>query len=402
MIFEGDIMNEKKKWVGSWSTSAVKAGFHLPPFIHLNNGLLFSTARSVIRPTLSGDKIRINVSNRFGKKPLHISETTIANFTGGKADTDTPVNITFNGKKDVTLAPGEEILSDAIDFKVQALKKIAVSFYVKSAVMRTKGLYGADTYLCPGNCTQTKKYKPWWHLHLKVDVAHFQTVPFLTRVDVLANEDCYAIVMAGDSTFANEKTYYLAERLQKLGIHNVAVLQQAIAGNRILEDGHGLLDNLYGESLLKRFDKDIMACPGVKKIILKEGINDMLHPRSLTVGSEKMTHTKDITDGLQQVIDTAHKNDLEIYISKLTPFKGFGKILLFINDFVWSPEAQDIVDNTNTWIDNCNADGVIDIDFIKDETDPQKMKKEYAIDFLHYKNNAQKIFVENIDESFLR
>ena len=395
-------MNEKKKWVGSWSTSAVKAGFHLPPFIHLNNGLLFSTARSVIRPTLSGDKIRINVSNRFGKNPLHISETTIANFTGGKANTDTPVNITFNGKKDVTLAPGEEILSDAIDFKVQALKKIAVSFYVKSAVMRTKGLYGADTYLCPGNCTHAKKFNPWWHLHLKLSMAHLQTVPFLTRVDVLADEDCYAIVMAGDSTFANEKTYYLAERLQKLGIHNVAVLQQAIAGNRILEDGHGIIANLYGESLFNRFEKDILSCPGVKKIIFKEGINDMLHPRCLTVGSSKMTTAKDITDGIAKVIDMSHQNDIKICVSKLTPFKGWGKLVAFIDDFKWTRETQDIVDNINSWIDTSHADSIIDIDFIKDETDPEKMKREYTIDMLHYNHEAQRIFVENIDENFLR
>lgn len=395
-------MTENKKWVGTWSTSAARAGIHIPPLIHLNNALCFSTARSVIRPTLSGDKIRLNISNRFSKKPLHISETTVANFIGGKANTDTPVNVTFNGKKDITLEPGEEIISDAVDFKVEALKKIAVSFYVKGAVMRTKGLYGGDTYLSPGNCTHVKNYKPWWHLHLKVTMAHLQTIPFLTRVDVLADEDCYAIVMAGDSTFANEKTYYLAERLQKLGIHNVAVLQQAIAGNRILEDGHGIIANLYGESLFKRFEKDILSCPGVKKIILKEGINDMLHPRCLTVGGPKMTTAKDITDGLAKVIDTAHENDIKIYVSKLTPFKGWGKLIAFIDDFKWTRETQDIVDDINAWIDTSQSDGVINIDFIKDETDPEKMKKEYAIDMLHYNHEAQRIFVENIDENFLR
>ena len=395
-------MQTNKKWVGTWSTSAARAGIHIPPFIHLNNGLLYSTARSVIRPTLGGDRIRLNISNRFSKKPLHISETTVANFIGGKADTDTPVSVTFGGKKEVTLAPGEEILSDTVDFKVEALKKIAVSFYVKHAVMRTKGLYGADTYLCPGNRTHSNKFTPWWHLHLKVPMADLQTVPFLTRVDVLADEDCYAIVMAGDSTFANEKTYILAERLQKLGIHNVAVLQQAIGGNRILEDGYGIVGNLFGESLLKRFDKDILSCPGVKKIILKEGINDMLHPRSLTVQSKKMTTAKDIIDGLQQVIDTAHKHSFQIYVSKLTPFKGFGKLLPGINDFTWTQETQDIVDEINSWIDSCNAEGTIDIDFIKDEADPEKMKKEYTIDFLHYLEPAQKLFVEGIDEKYLR
>jgi hypothetical protein len=394
-------MKTDKKWVGSWSTSPARAGIHIPPLIHLDNGLLFSTSRSIIRPTLSGDSIRLNLSNVYSRKPLHISETTVAEYLGGKADTGKAVNITFGGKKEVTIPAGGEVLSDPVEFKVEALKKIAVSFYVKHAVMRTKGLYGADTYLSPGNCTHKEKYTPWWHLHLKVPMAHMQTIPFLTRVDVLAEDNCYAIVVAGDSTVTNEKPYLLAERLQKMGIHHIAVLQQAIAGNRILENGHGIVGNLYGAGLLERFGRDILSCPGVKKIILKEGINDMLHPRCLTVGGPVMTTAKDITEGLQKAIDLAHKNNLEIYLSKLTPFKGWGKLLPFIDDFTWTRECQDIVDETNEWIDSCNAEGIINVDFIKDENDSEKMKEEYSIDMLHYNLKAQEIFADSIDESFL-
>ncbi len=392
-----------KKWVGTWSTSAAKAGIHIPPFIHLNNGLLYSTARSVIRPTLGGDKIRLNISNRYSHKPLCISEITVANFVKGKADTDEPVSVTFEGKKEVTLAPGEEILSDTIDFKVETLKKIAVSFYVKHAVMRTKGLYGADTYLSPGNRTHKKNFSPWFHLILKTNIATFQTLPFLTRVDVLADEDCYAIVVAGDSTVTNEKPYYLAERLQKMGIHNVAVLQQALNGNRVFDDGKGVIGNLYGESLLNRFDKDILSCPGIKKIILKEGINDLLHPRALTTRAyTDMTTAKDISEGLQKVIDKAHENGLKIYLSKFTPFKGFGDLFLWIKEFRWSQESQDVCDSVNNWMDTCNAEGVIDVDFLQDEKDPYALKAEYTKDFIHYNHTAQKLFVENISEDILK
>lgn len=393
----------KKKWVGSWSTSAAKAGIHIPPFIHLNNGLLYSTARSVIRPTLGGDSIRLNISNRHNHKPLCISETTVANYVSGKADTDEPVSVTFGGKKEVTLAPGEEILSDTINFKVEALKKIAVSFYVKHAVMRTKGLYGSDTYLSPGNRTHKKNFKPWFHLILKTDIAIFQTIPFLTRVDVLADEDCYAIVIAGDSTVTNEKPYYLAERLQKMGIKNVAVLQQALNGNRVFDDGKGVIGNLYGESLLNRFDKDILSCPGVKKIILKEGINDLLHPRALTTKAyTNMTTAKDIICGLQTVIDKAHENGLKLYMSKLTPFKGFGKLAFGIREFDWSMESQEVFDEVNLWMNSCNADGLIEVDYLYDETEPYTLKKDYTKDFIHYNHQAQKVFVENIDEDILR
>jgi hypothetical protein len=128
----------------------------------------------------------------------------------------------------------------------------------------------------------------------------------------------------------------------------------------------------------------------------------MLHPRSLTVGAKKMTNAQDIIEGIGKVIEKAHNSSLKIYVSKLTPFKGFGKLLPGIDDFKWSQEAQDIVDGVNQWIDTCPADGVIRPDFIIDENDPQKMKAEYAIDFLHYKPEAQKLFVECIDEDFLK
>ena len=238
---------------------------------------------------------------------------------------------------------------------------------------------------------------------LKTKFANFRTLPFLTRIDVLADENCYAIVIAGDSTMTNEKPYYLAERLHKMGIHNVAVLQQALNGNRILDDGKGVIANLYGESLLNRYDKDILSCPGVKKIILKEGVNDILHPRALlTRAYTDMTTAEDIIDGLQKVIDRSHENGFKIYVSKFTPFKGFGKLIFNINDFEWTQESQDVCDDVNSWMDNCNADGVINADFIYDENKPYTMKAEYSIDFIHYKPIAQKLFVENIDEDILR
>ena len=128
----------------------------------------------------------------------------------------------------------------------------------------------------------------------------------------------------------------------------------------------------------------------------------MLHPRCLTVGGPKMTTAKDIIDGIAKVIDIAHDNDIKIYVSKLTPFKGWGKFMGIIDDFKWTIENQGIVDDINSWIGTSQADGIIDIDFIKDETDPEMMKKEYAIDNLHYNEKAQKIFIDSIDESYLR
>ena len=395
-------MEENKKWVACWSAAPVKGGIHIGPLIHLNNGLLYSTARTVLRPTLKGEKIRLTFSNRYSKKPLTISGCSVATVTSlKKHQTDTPVTVTFGGKEEITIPAGQDITSDEIVFATESLKEIAVNIFVKAAVMRTKGLYGSDTWLSFGNQTKNKSFTPMWHLILKTNIAVLQTNPFLTRVDTLADGDAYAIVIAGDSTFANETPFLLAERLKKAGRDNVAVIQQAIAGNRIGVNGMGIIANLFGESFLGRFDKDIAKCPGVKKVIFKEGINDVIHPHSLTAGGTPVT-AEEVIDRTKKAIKKCKEQGWEVYVSRKTPFKGFGKLLPGIRDFTWTRETQDIVDALDKWIEETDEhDGYIVTDYLRDENDREVMKKELTKDFIHYNVEGQKMFVEHIPEEYL-
>ena len=64
----------------------------------------------------------------------------------------------------------------------------------------------------------------------------------------------------------------LAGRLAKqTGLPAVPVLNEGIGGNRILRDGAGV-------SALARFDRDVLAQPGVANLIVLEGINDLGFP----------------------------------------------------------------------------------------------------------------------------
>ncbi len=394
-------MEENKKWVSCWSAAPVKGGIHIGP-LHLNNGLLYSTARTVLRPTLKGEKIRLTLSNRYSKKPLTVSACSVATVTDLKRlGTDTPVPVTFGGKREVTIPPGQDLTSDEVDFSTESLKEIAVNIFVKSAVMRTKGLYGSDTHLSFGNQTDNKSFTPMWHLILKTSIATLQTNPFLTRVDTLAGSDAYAVVIAGDSTLANETPFLLAERLKRMGRDNVAVIQQAIAGNRIGENGRGIIANLYGEAFLGRFDKDIVKCPGVKKVIFKEGINDIIHPLSLTVGGTPVT-AEEVIGRTKQAIRKCKEQGWEIYVSRKTPLKGFGKLLPGIRDFTWTRETQDIIDALDKWIEETDEhDGQITTEYLRDERDRETLRAELTKDFIHYNVEGQKMFVDSIPEEYL-
>src|SRR5207237_8643537 len=97
------------------------------------------------------------------------------------------------------------------------------------------------------------------------------------------------------------------------------VLDEGIGGNRLLHDP---ADNIrFGVNALARFDRDVIAQPGVRYVIVLEGINDIGHPGQSTPISEAVS-AEDIISGLKQMIERAHEKGLKIFGGKLTTFEG--------------------------------------------------------------------------------
>jgi lysophospholipase L1-like esterase len=77
----------------------------------------------------------------------------------------------------------------------------------------------------------------------------------------------------------------LAERLndqeQPLG-----VVDAGMAGNRIL---HDLPEVISGPSSLSRFDRDVLSVPGIKFVIVLQGVTDIGHPTSEDLPEQTVT-----------------------------------------------------------------------------------------------------------------
>ena len=91
---------------------------------------------------------------------------------------------------------------------------------------------------------------------------------FVSGIDVLAPAETGGIVALGDSlTDANISTHdafcrwpdQLARRLVARGGRAMGVMNQGLGGNRILHD-------IRGDSGLRRFDRDVLAQPGVTHV----------------------------------------------------------------------------------------------------------------------------------------
>ena len=401
-------------WVGAWGTPAVEngivlgegnTGLHLQDYIPAG-----STIRSIIVPTISGTKIKLKFSNYYGEKPITINEATVAQ-TGETDDIvvpDTITQVTFNGgETSVTIAPGSEIYSDEISFSVTALKKISVSsYYKKTTTMYTTGLYNAVTYLASSLGNRTHKETMTTvatRFSFTSGAITYTPVPFLTRLDVYA-KDAYSVVIIGDSTVTNEVSVMLAEKLQKNNIKNVGIVMSGIIGNELLNKGTGLIGKAYGDSLLDRAKRDAFDIPGVKYVIVKIGLNDVLHPMlESNKGKLPLTTASQVIEGYRNLSQQVFGKGINLYLCTRTPYKGYERAFMGSKDLTWTQQGENTLLEINKWIKEYstsnNYAGYIDLDKLRDPEDSAKLRDHMTPDGAHLTNYGQIAFVDLIPEA---
>lgn len=379
-------------WVGAWSTSPVE--FNLKKMLDMewikcDLGLRNLTFRTRIQPTISGEDVRITLSNEFGTGPLTIDTASVAKVyekLPQAIKTWTRKNVTFNGQSSVTIPAGETVTSDPVGMSVDALEYLTVSLFMKrTETMKTYGLIGGDTYIMSGNFAKaaTTIGVP---MKMEADFGEYSVIPALTGVEVYAPEASSAVVI-GDSTLANDIPILLAEKLQSAGITNVGILQQAIKGNRLLDDGAGILGMAYGEAMVDRFERDVLNQPGVERIFLKVGVNDVVHPNCESLKDEARAVTaEEMIAGYKQLIEQAHERGIEVYLFTRTAWKGYTRNVLGSDDVQWSPEIDQMRQDINAWIRSSDnpADGYIDLDFMCTDVTASELKSEYTTDGAHF------------------
>ena len=390
-------------WVSAWSTAV-----HAPlPFPGLPPSPVFDnqTIRMVVRSTIGGDRLRIRFSNVFGTTALKIGAAHVALCSKGSAIVaDSDRALTFGGRRSVTIPPGAPVLSDDIDLKVLPLSEVAVSVYLPDRVPSSSVHFWAqhDTYIsAAGDFTS------------KPDIPNATTKTswyWLADLEVWAPSLTSAIVTFGDSITdgvgAKQGDYsdwpdLLADRMAKVaGGPSLSVVNEGIGGNRILHDGAGV-------SALARFDRDVLAQPGVANLIVLESINDIgwphMKPRlpnGTVLKDLPFTHevvsAEDLIMGLRQIIDRAHQHGIRVFGATLTPYEGA--------DY-YSDDGEAERQAVNQWIRTGGAfDGVLDFDAaVRDPNHPAQFREGYhSGDHLHPSTTGYKAMADAIDLRVLR
>ncbi len=312
-------------------------------------GITGRTVRDIMYPSISGSKLRVRLTNTFGTAALSVGAASIAVEKAGAgtvASTTRPV--TFGGNKKVTIPPGAEALSDWVNFGVTQGQDLALSVYVPRLTGRATfhAATEQNSFLsAAGDFAKT------------ADAADFPTTiscwMFADGLDVARSARVIGSVVAfgdsitdgvGSNVNANDRwPNILGRRFAARSGKTMSVVDEGISGNRVLSDA-----GTSGVCALVRFGRDALSQPGVRDVILLEGINDI--GRS-DLGTIPLVTAADLIGGYRQLIAQAHDAGLRIFGATLTPFKGA---------FYWSPRGERTREAVNKWILTSGAfDGTI-------------------------------------------
>jgi lysophospholipase L1-like esterase len=156
------------------------------------------------------------------------------------------------------------------------------------------------------------------------------------------------------------------------------VVNLGVSGNRLLHDPNPPAGSNaetfaanFGQSALRRFDRDVLAQPSARYLVVLLGVNDLGHPGTVAPPEEEVS-AADIIFAHRQLIARAHQAGLRAYGATILPFKG--DTLGF-----FSAENERKRSAVNAWIRTGGEyDGVIDFDAAtRDATDPLRLNPAY-------------------------
>jgi lysophospholipase L1-like esterase len=361
-------------WIATWGASPQAAtGGNLS-----RAGFRDATIREIVFTSAGGVRVRVRFTNAFGNAPLRIGRAAVAlDGSGAKIAGGTSRALYFGGRRSVVIPPGTEATSDPAALAVPAATHVAISLFLPGATGPATQHADAQqvSYVATG-------------AHITGSTRAFRTKTrswyFLDGVDVLGPRRALGTVVAlGDSITDGVASPLdkdqrwpngLAERLNRLSGATLAVVDEGIGGNRVLNDAL-----CCGVNAIARFERDVHDQPGARDVILLEGINDIGY--SQNQGPLTAPHTRvsalEIVEGYERIISLAHTAGLKIFGATLTPFEGAR---------YWTPAGEAKREAVNNWIRTSGAfDGVIDFSAaVADPGDPNGLNTAFdSGDHLH-------------------
>ncbi len=406
-------------WVRTWQAAQQPA----PPGSVAASGIGARTVRLRAHTSVGGTALRVSISNRYGPRPLVVAGVSVGR--PAQADGALPAalrgslrSLTFRGAPGVRVPAGRAVTSDPVAVVVPGHADLLVSVALSGAAMPLSGHARAESTTwvsARGDHTGDEAGTAFTSsLTGSVVVSALDVVPVAAaplsvpavpsgspsaapgagsapatarRPDPTATSgampattptptptitpsdvptpapDAVTVVAFGDSITDGAGSTVDADRrwpdLLAEGLPSVAVANAGISGNRLLRDSPP-----FGVAGVTRFDADVLDVPGVRVVVVLEGVNDLQQsPRVTTPGP--------IIDGLAELGDRARARGVRVVLATLTPYGGRR---------AWSPVGERTRRAVNAWIRRDavrtgSADAVVDTDAVlRDRADPTRLR----------------------------
>ncbi|MCS7482528.1 SGNH/GDSL hydrolase family protein [Umezawaea endophytica] len=392
-------MTDTTNWVRTWGASpqAAHDGLgsldHYPPLADV-------TLRQVVRLSGGGRRLRVRLTNEFGTVPFTISAARVGIATpGGGVQPGSERVLSFAGAPTVTVPAGAPVLSDPVDLPLPALAKLSISLYLPG---------GVETCTCHDPALDTGWTIPGDAVAATTLPDNAEVLPvraLISAVELLPDTPAKTIVVLGDSRTDGAGSSpdtnqswpeLLAARLAERGTTGY-VSNQGISGNRMLNDG-------IGTGALARFDRDVLATPGLGYVVLSVGGNDIAISCASRNGEGPMADflkmfpgdpvtVDDVIAGHRQMVARAHDRGVRVYATTMAPFGGAD---------IYTPEGETARQALNDWIRTGGAfDAVLDFDAVWADPDhPARIRDDFhAGDHLHGSDAGYQALADSVDLS---
>ena len=151
-------------WTTTWATALQIAEPHNNPPAP---GLADNSFRQTVQVSIGGKALRLHLSNLFNEDETEILGVEIARAATMGASPEivdgSTVELTFGGARAFTMAPGEEVVSDPVDFALEERENLAITIhYGQISATRLTSHPGSRTtsYIAAGNTTDFSEPVP--------------------------------------------------------------------------------------------------------------------------------------------------------------------------------------------------------------------------------------------------
>ncbi len=310
-------MKENAKWVQTWGQSHSALSLFTYPSAK-------KTYRLVVNTAISGKKLRLALSNSYGKDDVKIDTVSAAPCDSTGYVSGVFKRLNFDGHGSFTLRKGERVTSDPVDFEISAGRFFCVSIYVTEGDLTSGNLLDSATLITAkgdkafnGVCNDEARPRDTVRavagkllgMHLP------RPIPLFDSIELLNDDGATSIVVFGDSI--SQQGFWtnpFEKRIREAYPGRYSLINKSVMGNRLLFDCSPIFParGLYGRRATGRLQEDVINYSGIEYVIFELGVNDIFEYASINALPSEKPDVEALCAAMKSVVDELHKKGVKV------------------------------------------------------------------------------------------